>query len=208
MKSQKKKRHQQVKLKSRLFQSPSAPQSRRTISSTRWTRGMSHRARIRAPGRWVREMSVGGQAQGHWGKPHRAPEAMGRTVALTFRAFSSEKQHDPSFCQKRVVPSHTSQDGYYSKNKKQKLTSVARIWRNQSPCAQWWDVKTALETVCFPVHTGKQYGQSLKNQQQNWIYTPKELKAETQRDICAPVLIAALFTISQRVGATQMSINR
>ena len=30
-----------------------------------------------------------------------------------------------------------------------------------------------------------------------WVYIPKELKAETQRDNCTPVFTAALFSIAK-----------
>ena len=54
---------------------------------------------------------------------------------------------------------------------------------------------------------GKQYGGSSKKIKIELLYDPaipllgiysKELKAESQRDICTPMFKAALFTIAQR----------
>ena len=43
-----------------------------------------------------------------------------------------------------------------------------------------------------------------------WVYHvyPKELKSWSQRDICTPIVIAALFSVAKKVEATQVSIDR
>ena len=66
---------------------------------------------------------------------------------------------------------------------------------------------TVSGNVNWCSHYGEHYGGSLKKIKIELLYDPaipllgiysKELKAESQKDICTPMFKAALFTIAQR----------
>ena len=93
-------------------------------------------------------------------------------------------------------------------NKHQEIISVGKNMEKLEPCACWCECKWCS---CY----GKQYGHSSKIKNTVTIRSriplldiySKELKAEVQKDICAPLFMRALFTNSQKVEATLMSID-
>ena len=74
------------------------------------------------------------------------------------------------------------------------------MWKNWDPCA------VACGNLKWRSCCGKQYGGSLRKLNMELPFDPaipllgiytKELKAGSQRDICAPMFIEALFTIAK-----------
>ena len=96
------------------------------------------------------------------------------------------------------ISPHAYQNSYYQKDKK--ITSVGEDVKKRKP------LYTVGGNVNWYSHYGKQYGGSLKKlkielhmiqQFHFWVFIQRKQKTLSQKDICTPVFIAALFTIAK-----------
>lgn len=120
---------------------------------------------------------------------------MGKCLKKAFRITNKQGNANQNH---NELSSHFNKNGHYQKDKRQQV--LMRMWKKGNPCT----LRLGMQITTSIMENSMEIPQKLKIELPYDPETPfldlypKEMKSVHQRDICTPMLIAALFIIAKK----------